>query len=363
MNTQIIAFDESGNTGQNLLDENQPYFALGSVNYNEDQLDEIFKIFDSSAVELHFKSLKKYQKSKKQIIELCNHDLLSFKNVKYYIVNKKIALIGHIVDRFIEPVLYEIGKNIYKDRSNLVLTNLLYVFSQQAWNKDLVKKFLFSFQNFIRQPSIKSISEFYSSNSNLIKSIDDDNQKNLLKIIDSSKLLMDIIIDSIEPYTIDLTFPTFNVLTHKWYEELNSTFEIIHDNSKAIEFWKSVIEILADPQKMDEKEVGYGNEKMTYPLKFTKLELVNSEDYRLVQIADLLTSSLCFGLKNQFQKNEIEFVKQLWQSKLFNIEHVSMRPIDDSILMSFILEGDQIGTDALDYLTEMHVKNEVKNTE
>jgi len=356
-----IAFDESGNTGQNLLDLNQPFFVLASVNFSNKELKDLIKIFDSKAQELHFKALKKYSKSQKQILELCNHELISYQTVKFYAVDKKVALISHLVDRFIEPVLYKLGKNIYQDRSTLVITNILYTFFEKTWDKGIVERYYKSFQNFMRNPSDDSIEDFYSTNLILYASIvDKEDQADFLMLIHGSRQIKKEIIQSVEPYTIDLTFPTFNVLTQKWYEELNSTFEIIHDDAKAIEFWKTMIEYLANPDKMEEKEVGYGANKVNYPKKYTKIELVNSKDYKQVQIADLLASSICFALKNKSIIKENKFVKSLWDSKLFNIEHSSISTIDSKTLLQILEEGNQEGTSSLDYLAEMHQKNNPK---
>ena len=118
-----------------------------------------------------------------------------------------------------------------------------------------------------------------------------------------------------------------------------------------------MINMLSNPEKMENKEVGFGNKKISYPLKFTKLELVDSKDYKQVQIADLIASSLCYGLKNKSKIKEDEFVKGLWSSKLFNLDHHQMGPLDGPTLMRFIEEGDQEGTSSLDYLAAMHYKN------
>lgn len=355
-----IAFDESGNTGQNLLDLSQPYFALASVNLSSQEVDKLFKIFDSNAKELHFKSLKKYAKSQRQIIELLNHELVNWKKIKYYIVDKEIALIGHIVDRFIEPLMHSMGKDIYKDRSNIIFTNLIYIFGKSSWNRNLVEEMYSKFQLFIRNPEDQTIEVFYTSVNNLVEAIPDDDQKDILNLIKQSKNIKTEITEHITNYTIDLTFPTFNVLADSWYNELQSNFEIRHDNSKAIEFWSDMIKTLSDPKILEERQVGYGNNTMTYPLKFTKVELVDSKDYKDIQIADLIASSLCFGLKNENKVGTDEFVTNIWKSNLFNMYHHNMRALDEQTLLKFIEEGDQEGINSLDYLAYMQIKNEGK---
>lgn len=352
-----IAFDESGNTGQNLLDSNQPYFALASVGVSQQDISELTGIFNSSAKELHFTNLKKYKSSRNELIKFLNHELINFDNIKYQITDKKFALINHIVDRFIEPVLYNNEINIYEDNSHIILSNLIFIFGNQAWDSEKFNDFLNSFQDFIRNPSEETINEFYCSTENLIESIKNPDQTKNLDLILESKKIKESIIDGIEKYSFDLIFPSFNLLADSWYKQLNSSFEVIHDNSKAIAFYEKMLEFLSDPKKMVEMEVGYGTRKMSYPLKFSNIELVDSIIFKEIQIADLIASSLTFGLKNQDKISNDAFVKEIWESKLFNMYHHDLRPLDEQKLLNLINQGKQIGTDPLDYLALMQINN------
>ncbi len=54
----IIAFDESGNTGSDLLDKEQPVFVLASVKLTAGQAKELKSIFKTNSSELKFNRLK-----------------------------------------------------------------------------------------------------------------------------------------------------------------------------------------------------------------------------------------------------------------------------------------------------------------
>src|SRR6267142_2013884 len=53
-----VAFDEAGNTGQNLLDPSQPIFVLSSVSLSDSDAAAIRDLVGRSG-ELHFKKLRK----------------------------------------------------------------------------------------------------------------------------------------------------------------------------------------------------------------------------------------------------------------------------------------------------------------
>lgn len=55
MSISVVAFDESGNTGQNLLDPEQPIFALASVCLTQAEITELTSSITSVAHnEMHF---------------------------------------------------------------------------------------------------------------------------------------------------------------------------------------------------------------------------------------------------------------------------------------------------------------------
>ena len=71
-----IYFDESGNTGQDMLNKEQKVFVLASVNYDNQELEKIKNIFNINE-EVHFKKLKNSSIGRKKIISFLNHELIS----------------------------------------------------------------------------------------------------------------------------------------------------------------------------------------------------------------------------------------------------------------------------------------------
>jgi len=74
--SNTISFDESGNTGQDLLNKDQGAFVLSSSNFSDSEIEILSNIFDTEN-EIHFKKLKKSSKGRKQIcISVITHNLL-----------------------------------------------------------------------------------------------------------------------------------------------------------------------------------------------------------------------------------------------------------------------------------------------
>ena len=104
MNTiATIYLDESGNTGSNLLDQDQPVFSLASCSFTEKEAQLLSDLVGSqSEHEIHFKRLKRRKPGQDGIIRLMKHALINPDNIKVNIFHKRFMITSKIVDTLIE---------------------------------------------------------------------------------------------------------------------------------------------------------------------------------------------------------------------------------------------------------------------
>lgn len=114
----IIYFDESGNTGDNLLDPGQLYFSLASNNYTKKEAVELLNLFDTPANEIHFKRIIRYQKHRDTLISFFNHELVNEERIKFTYAEKPFALLYRLIDTLIEPFYYKYGVEFF-DEANI----------------------------------------------------------------------------------------------------------------------------------------------------------------------------------------------------------------------------------------------------
>ena len=62
-----VAFDESGNSGANLLDSEQPVFVLASVHISD---DEAANLIDTKSDEVKFSKLRRSATGKRKILKI-----------------------------------------------------------------------------------------------------------------------------------------------------------------------------------------------------------------------------------------------------------------------------------------------------
>ena len=184
MTNKIIYFDESGNTGQDMLNADQKVFVLASVNYNIEQLNQLKSIFDNNH-EVHFKNLKNSSNGRKKIIEFLNHELIKEDHIIFYVVHKEFNICGQITDQLIETVIHKNGFDLYKHGKHIAFSNWIYYFGNFFWNKNLYNDLIENFVLMIRNKSKESITQFYLTANELYNSV---KEKQIIKpIIESEK--------------------------------------------------------------------------------------------------------------------------------------------------------------------------------
>lgn len=349
-----IYFDESGNTGADLLNREQKAFILCSNIYTEDECNELLNLFDSND-ELHFVKLKKSQKGRESVIKLLNHSLINESKIAIYVAHKELATVAQIVDQLIEPVLYDIGTDIYKYGVNIQWTNFIFYFGNFFWDKSTYDEFLNNFIIMFRKKDEESIENFYKSTERLLNTIDEEYKKLLFPIIASKNKIKGILNNS-DKFTIDVTFSCFLVLCNHWYKILNEKFDVIFDNSKQIEHYNDYIEFVKG-LNIPIQEIGYGSRKMTFPAQINSVKLIDSKSELNIQISDIIASSLSFMYNNKNPK-QIDFVTQIQNSKILKLENVNMMWPSPNVSPKELNMEDPSGTNILDFLAEQFMKSD-----
>ncbi len=344
--TNIISFDESGNTGQDLLNNDQGAFILSSSNFNDDEIKILSNIFNSND-EIHFKKLKKSVKGRRQIIEFINHPLITEKNIISSVSHKEFVVYGQIIDILVETTLYHRGIDIYKGGTNIAFSNILF-FAGQLEHKILYRKMLESFITMVRTKNENSINKFYKIVNQLSKNITTTYEFFLFDLILESKNYISGIINSFDKYTIDVTLSSFLVICELWHAKLNSKISVLFDNSKQIEYYLDYIEFMKN-HNSERIKYGYGDRKMTFPTQISNLKLVDSNVQKSIQITDLIASSLGFMFNNKSEKLN-DFVKEIQNSKLRHLTNCHTIWFANEVSLRELGMENTDGSNPLDFL-------------
>lgn len=233
--TQKYYFDEAGYTGSDLTNVDQPFFSLGSVKYTDDEIQQIKNDLSlNDATELHFKKLYKSSKGQQRIHSLLSHHLVDKEHIKIGIAEKRYCIYAQIVDVLIETMAHSIGENIYANRGNLIMANLLYTFAINHSNQPLVKAFEKAFVYMIREQDDASITGFYQKANNLYNDADTNKEfKEMLKFVIVSRVTVNEAFTD-DKFYLDNTLTVFVSLVFAWYKQTGMRLDVKFDDSKPI---------------------------------------------------------------------------------------------------------------------------------
>lgn len=353
MQKPVVAFDESGNTGQNLLDPAQPVFVLASVSFTDDETHELMEILaPKKGQEVHFLRFIKSDSGKSRMLKFCQSGLISQDKIMTSVFHKTYMVITKMVDMLVEPLFRETGFDLYKDGANIAMSNVYYKCTPAFCGEKKFQILLDSFVKMIRNKDQSSIDNFYGSVSNLQAAC---THKEFNGDIDTLMATQHIVYDFIADYDIielDPAVPAFVYDCGRWGRQLGCEFDIVHDKSKPIEHYQEIFSYL---MAKDEPQVtvGYDRRKMDYPLKVRSFEFCDSKEVPQIQIADLISGAYSYVFKGILGvKVDGVFLSSLKETKLLNLPSHPLWPSSDVTSEALGTVGED-AEDPNDYVGEL----------
>ncbi|KNE22727.1 DUF3800 domain-containing protein [Achromobacter spanius] len=313
-----IFMDESGNTGANLIDKQQPFFTMAGTNFSEREAERLLALVDSkSTKEVHFSVLKRRSSGQDAVVRMLKHSLINRANVKVCVIHKPFMVTSKIVDTLIEHQAFETGSDLYKDGHNIALSNMLHyclpAFCGEAGVEMMQERFI----DMVRERTPESISAFYESVENLKKTCSKSRFLSDLNLIIGTKSVINGALKNIDKSTLDPLIPTLFNQFIEWGKEYPRGFHVIHDESKTLVSQKELFEEFMTEFNGKEIELGYDRRKFTLPLKGKSLKFGKSHDYCQLQVADVVASAVSYWASGVARGEENdEFFKKLNQLDL-----------------------------------------------
>jgi hypothetical protein len=287
---QKIYFDESGYTGNHLLDANQKFFAYASVvtDDNEAQIfvESLIRRYNIQTGELKGGSLVKHHKGRKAIDEIFNE---FDGRILYTIANKKYALACKLFEYIFEPVIADISTLFYGCDFHKFISMALYseFLSLGAGAEEIFKEF----ESLMREPSDEKLHALFAAalhpeNSQIITKVREFTQEHRPTIKDELGSLDE---NSTGKWILDITGTSLHALLARWgtkYEVITA----ICDNSKPLLESSNFFEaMIGNEQRLF---AGFGNDKK--PITFNlsgPLEFRDSKTCHGIQLADAIAGA------------------------------------------------------------------------
>ncbi|MXW48846.1 MAG: DUF3800 domain-containing protein [Gammaproteobacteria bacterium] len=286
-----VSFDESGNTGADLLNPDQPVFALASICLSHDQAQKLLAPLQTvQTQETKFSRLRRTSAGRKSIVELLKDQALPNYYPKISVVHKRFMVVTKIVDLLVETLAHEDGLDLYKDGANIAMSNLHFYCMPVFCGEGRTKTFLRRFVEMIRQRTSQSVKRFYTSARLIFENCQDQEYKSSLSPILLSERVVTTVLPNNNKNSVDPAIPTFFQHCAWWGEQLGAPFDTLHDESKPILQEKESLEMFMS-QTEDATTIGYDRRKFQFPLRARSIAFGKSSRDSRLQVADVLAGS------------------------------------------------------------------------
>jgi hypothetical protein len=305
-----VAFDESGNTGQNLLDVDSRVFALASCSFTAGQIAGAADIFAQvKAGELKFSKMIGRPRYEGLVLKFLGSPYVSADTVKLSVVHKRFMVITKYVDLILEPAARRVGVDFYRDGRQIATANLLNIVAATFLNPPIWDNFLASFVQMVWKRDIGSWTRFISAGESIHNSLQFKNPQFgefFYPVLQLKGRYKNLVKECFSGNELDPIPPSYAQLSDAWGKQLGQPFEIIADESKVLTSYIPVLLKLSDPS-LRRTNAGYGRRTMEFPLRVTAIRPLSSIASKEIQFADLLAGSVRHCLQSQNRANPETF--------------------------------------------------------
>jgi hypothetical protein len=264
-----IYFDESGNTGEDLLNADQQVFALASVLLDANQAQELLALLPpTQGAERKASRLLKNPRGRQALLALLRHGILNGTNCRVYLIDKLFMATSVLVDTFHYELTRDMGHDMHSDGSAPALAHCLHMTSPTFFGKDYYTELLSRFVKFMRRPSQRTLDDFYLQFDFLYTPLQ-------IQHPDTASLWVPVqmyryeVLDQVPNFVgvgyNPVTTALF-VMLQAWSKRLGRGFDVIFDDNPAMRGEKELVESVSDPNSAT-ISTGYGTGRRIFRSK------------------------------------------------------------------------------------------------
>ena len=337
-----VYFDESGNTGQNLLDEADPIFVLASCSFQPaEEVGALLHFQQFQGRELKFSRLRKTPAGQRAVLDFMRSPEVTSRTVAAVLVHKPFMIVTKYCDLVLEPSFRKAGLDFNRHGQNIATANLLTTIMPVFLNKITWHNFLGLFVRVVRERTPAVFNEWQKLAVLILTHLENahpnaaDFFAPVLLMQDCNELFRTLSADELDPLV-----PAYEVIVDYWGKAKGHVFDVLADESKALAGVRGHLLSLADPN-LKPFSAGYDRRKIDFPLKVADIMPVDSTAFRQVQLADIISGAL-----NNAARARTKGVLQsgTFAREVFEI-CLSKKIIINSMWPSHELDPAKLGTD------------------
>lgn len=294
----FMFLDESGFTGEQLLDPDQPVLVLATIFRAESECAALKRqVFaDVRATELKHAALSRRAKHQAMVGELVRQLAADPSRVKFSIAHKKYALVTFMVDWLVEIPMHEDGVDLYHQGANLSLANLLFYALPTLGGAAFFEDLLHRFQAMMRLRTYETYEAFFRP---LFRDTKMEQLEDALTYVRAFHVHPRCGFERLRelpPKALSLPFTCAMALMGRWRSDLTEPFVLIHDSSSEMVREREMWDALVDPS-VAPALVGYDRRTVQFPLLVAETRFDDSRNWCGLQVADVIAGALAYRFR------------------------------------------------------------------
>jgi len=281
---ECFRIDESGYTGFDLLNVDQPFQGAAAIAISDDDAARLIKEHfpKLQAAELKYSSITRKTSNHPRILALHRDVLLGYKCVTY-VCDKRFLLLLMFLDYAVEPFYFERGLNFYEDGQNYSLASLLYAAGPTLFGRAQFDTLQVAFQRAMKEKSMESLVD-------LVDAARKTNWQQLPEALGplaryaAPECLSAIATPGV---STDAAFVVLQSLISRMEEMASGPYSVEHDRSKNLLTYHDLLQrYINHDQEIEFRQSEIA--RIKFPLKLKSVTQVDSKSSPAVQLADVL---------------------------------------------------------------------------
>jgi Protein of unknown function (DUF3800) len=235
---QTAYFDESANSGENLVDPHQPVFALAAVRLSTDEsaalVESVQARLPRRQGEPKYSSLVRSPTGRAALLSAL--ESLQPDIAFNFFAHKRFMIVAKMIDLLVVELAFEDGYDMYADGSAVALANLIYTAGPVLGDDGAFERMLSAFVDALRPSRLASLNDLFDAISAYLETTRDGLDDHVALLV-AARPQAESLIQSIEAKrvtdTLDPALPCLVRLCHGVADKMG-TFHLVHDHSKII---------------------------------------------------------------------------------------------------------------------------------
>jgi hypothetical protein len=286
-----LFLDESGFTGEDLANRDQPVFVLASTRADERFCRDIYsEVFSGvKARELKHSALAKTPRGRDRVLGLLAK-LQGSGLFAIWMVHKEFCLLSKLADLCLEPALHEYGIDFYHRGNARNFCNMAWFCLRTFESPTFLFKHLLAFQRMVRDRSGANYYAFWRALEGDVLQCEPKASEILEYFLLAGRQLGPAHFDNLPERSLDICQTSALQVVGHWRGQTEEDLEVIHDESSAMAKEKWIWDALTKSD-FPAVRVGPPDFPVQYPLRVATTDFVESSAHLPLQFADILAGA------------------------------------------------------------------------